>query len=327
MKILDCTLRDGAHVTSGWFGKERILSIIHGLNNAGIDIIEFGFLQGEEYDADKVFFPALSDVDNLMVDLPGDFNKKSTLSIMARPDRVSLNSLDYQSDYVDMIRFAFYYDDAHLLPDYVEMARKNNYKVSLNPIVASHLTAEMCEKINEIALLVNPDALSIVDTFGALDEEKTRNLIDWLSPLPSNCYLGLHLHENLLLAQSIIFDVIKKRGSDLLVVDSSLFGLGRAPGNVATELLVNQYKELRDRIDVSKLVKIIGQEIEPLKSEFEWGYSPEYFSSARHNVHRDYAEALRKAGHSFDEIDNLCMTIAEKNPSQKLNKNLLNKLL
>lgn len=43
MKILDCTLRDGAHINAGKFGEKNIKAIIKGLINAKIDIIELGF--------------------------------------------------------------------------------------------------------------------------------------------------------------------------------------------------------------------------------------------------------------------------------------------
>ena len=45
IKILDCTLRDGAHVNKGLFGLKEIRNIIKNLVDAKIDIIEIGFLQ------------------------------------------------------------------------------------------------------------------------------------------------------------------------------------------------------------------------------------------------------------------------------------------
>jgi len=45
LKILDCTLRDGAHVNQGRFGLAAIKNVIQSLEFAKIDIIEIGFLQ------------------------------------------------------------------------------------------------------------------------------------------------------------------------------------------------------------------------------------------------------------------------------------------
>ena len=43
IKILDCTLRDGAYVVDAKFGEQRIFDIITTLENAKIDIIECGW--------------------------------------------------------------------------------------------------------------------------------------------------------------------------------------------------------------------------------------------------------------------------------------------
>lgn len=56
IKVLDCTLRDGAYVVNGNFGEERINGIIETLNSAGVDIIELGWLKDFEYRKDCVFF-------------------------------------------------------------------------------------------------------------------------------------------------------------------------------------------------------------------------------------------------------------------------------
>ncbi len=46
--ILDCTLRDGGYINDWEFGEKRIISIIHKLEDAKIDMIEVGFLRGEQ---------------------------------------------------------------------------------------------------------------------------------------------------------------------------------------------------------------------------------------------------------------------------------------
>ena len=44
-QILDCTLRDGGYINDFQFGEYGIRKIIAQLTNAGIDIIECGFLE------------------------------------------------------------------------------------------------------------------------------------------------------------------------------------------------------------------------------------------------------------------------------------------
>ena len=56
IKVLDCTLRDGAYVVNGCFGKERIQGIFDTLSSAGVDIIECGWLKDAPQSPDCVFY-------------------------------------------------------------------------------------------------------------------------------------------------------------------------------------------------------------------------------------------------------------------------------
>ena len=55
-QILDCTLRDGGYINDFQFGEYGIRKIIAQLTNAGIDIIECGFLEDGEYDSNTSVF-------------------------------------------------------------------------------------------------------------------------------------------------------------------------------------------------------------------------------------------------------------------------------
>ena len=44
IKLLDCTLRDGGYVNDWKFGHDNIESIFERLVDAGVDVIEIGFL-------------------------------------------------------------------------------------------------------------------------------------------------------------------------------------------------------------------------------------------------------------------------------------------
>ena len=45
VEILDCTLRDGGYVNDNNFGENNIKKIIEYLHDAGIEIIECGYLK------------------------------------------------------------------------------------------------------------------------------------------------------------------------------------------------------------------------------------------------------------------------------------------
>ena len=56
IKLLDCTLRDGAHLNGGNFGRRTIEEIILDLVGAKVDIIEVGFFDNKQRDANHTYF-------------------------------------------------------------------------------------------------------------------------------------------------------------------------------------------------------------------------------------------------------------------------------
>ena len=72
IKLLDCTLRDGAHLNKGKFGKKVIVDTIKDLVEANVDIIEVGFFDNEEH------LP----IDGNVVNWYSDDNKKGEASLL-----------------------------------------------------------------------------------------------------------------------------------------------------------------------------------------------------------------------------------------------------
>ena len=66
MEILDCTLRDGGYINNWRFGRETIAAILEKLDQAGIDIIECGFLTREGGDRDCSLFSSLEAVEAVL---------------------------------------------------------------------------------------------------------------------------------------------------------------------------------------------------------------------------------------------------------------------
>ena len=101
MQILDCTLRDGGYINNFDFGEKGIKEIINQLTNAGIDIIETGFLQDEEYSINSSIYNTVEQIKHF---LPAD-HKKSMYVAMACYGEYSLEQLsDYDGTSIDGIR-------------------------------------------------------------------------------------------------------------------------------------------------------------------------------------------------------------------------------
>lgn len=290
-KILDCTLRDGSHINEGWFGKENIKNIIKDLVGSKVDIIELGFLKNGNYSEDQTFFNRVEEIYPYLESV----NKNQEYSVMIRPDWYNINLLSESNGLINNIRFAFYYKDIELTKEYCKVAKDKGYNIFLNPVNIMSYNEEQLIEMLQVVNEVKPYCVTIVDTFGAMqinDLEFIYNKYEEI--LNKNIVIGLHLHENLSLTFALAQHFLNfKRKERKVIIDGSLLGMGRAPGNLCIEVILNYFNEMYSgKYELSFIYNCISNIIEPIKEKNKWGYSPEYFLTGMLKIHRSYAEYL-----------------------------------
>lgn len=317
IKLLDCTLRDGAHVNKGNFGYNNIEKIIEGLIKSKIDIIEIGFLEDCEYDRDFTFFDDIDRCDELLLDKE---NANTEFALMARPDRCDSSRFDKPCGKITAIRFAFYNDHLNLALKYAEIANSQGYKVYFNPInITSYSSSDLKLLINSCNE-VDPQGISIVDTFGSLNLKLFQDFVTLMNNnLRKDIQLGIHLHENLSLSfgmvQNYLLNINSKRD---IIIDASLLGMGRIPGNLPIELICSYLNNNDKSYDISPILDLIEEIILPIKKKRSWGYSPEYLISAIQGVHRSYPEFfVEDNGLSLSECNMLINQVSADGRAEK----------
>ena len=109
LKILDCTLRDGGYCNDWHFGRRNIKKIIHGLVDAGIDIIECGFLTNRvKYDPDRSKF---TDIRQFAEFIPDDRRQKVFCAMINYGEYNPSEIPDYNSSLIEGLRVAFHKKD------------------------------------------------------------------------------------------------------------------------------------------------------------------------------------------------------------------------
>ena len=297
MKVLDCTLRDGAHINKGLFGKEGIFSIIQGLADSQIEFVEMGFLENCKYNPNSCFFNEVSEAEGII----GRLNKKNTkIGLMLRTDRFDYCKLT-EVKYVDFVRIAFYKEHLEEVIKYSERLREIGVSIHLNPIaVTSYSTKDIFSLLKTINN-IKPHVVSIVDTFGALRQRKARELVlEFDQGLGDNIALGMHLHENLSLSLCLSSEFSEYVTNREKIIDSSIFGMGRVPGNLPTELFANYMNQQHMKgYNIGKIMDIGELYIDKFKMDYGWGYDPIYMHSAILNIDRTYPELFHEMGLSY----------------------------
>ena len=327
MQFLDCTLRDGAHVNGGDFGIERIKEIAAGLSSSHVDIVEIGFLKCIEYDEDISSYPGIEEANKILEGIPEDNGVK--YAVMARADQFDISHLSRRCGRVGLIRIAFYYDFLESAVEYARKVRSKGYDFTLNLINTPGNSMEDLRKFVLYANELEPYAVTLVDTFGVLDGDGMMQIAEMYDANLKKCIkIGLHVHENMssafALAQHFIRTIGKNRE---IIVDGSLMGMGRAPGNLCTELICNYFNsEMGRNFGLPEILNLISNDIMPIKKDHKWGYSPEYFLSAKYRVHRSYAEYLSDREINLKRIDAVLSKI-DHNHALKFDKEYLLQLL
>ncbi|MCR2105100.1 aldolase catalytic domain-containing protein [Campylobacter upsaliensis] len=324
IQILDCTLRDGSHINNGKFGKEKIRQIITGLIEANIDIIEVGLLQNHQCGVDFSIFNSIDFVDQCLSSIE---KKNSKFSLMLRTDRVDFNKLA-KSPKVDFIRIALYQEHLNDIKRYGEKAKELGYEIIFNPIAITKYSPNEIQFLIKTLEELKPYGISLVDTFGSftLNEfEKVLKIFD--ENLSPNITLGIHLHQNLNLALSLAAKATKLIINRDLIIDSSLSGMGRVPGNLQSELFANYLNQnFNHQYNIEKLLSLTAL-IEEFKILNRWGYNPIYMYSASLNIDRTYPEFFEKMGFCIENNLNLQKICKEKGIGSKFNEEEAQKII
>lgn len=289
IRLLDCTLRDGGHINQGEFGEITIKNVIKRLVEAHTDIIEVGFLWDKVYGTDTARYFTIADVKRI---LPQD-KGVSEFSLMA--DFIDLSHLEPCDGTIKYIRLSF---KRHRLEWGLKTARilmDKGYKCFINPVNCNVYTdeqyLEVLKKVNEL----KPYAFSIVDTFGVMrlrDLSHVYYLVE--NNLDPEIAIGLHLHENFGLAYSLAQHYLSMvNPKRKIVIDGSLLGMGRDPGNLCIEQIMDYMNsEYGCDYQLEPAYDAIDDYIAPIKKQHPWGYNIPYALSAKYRLHRTYAEYL-----------------------------------
>ena len=286
IQLLDCTLRDGAYIVDSKFGAAAIRGIISKLQAANIDIIECGWLKNSLHEGGTTFYHVPQDVEQYMANK----NPHAIYTAMIDWDRYDPDYLPpYDGKSIDAIRVVFPKDKFREGIACGKVIKEKGYKLFFQAANTLGYSEDELASLAEEVNAMQPESLSVVDTFGAMYEEDLERIVTILDEkLDKDIKLGFHSHNNqqLSFALSMKFiDMTQSRGRDA-VVDSSLCGMGRGAGNTTTELLVHYLcQKYKKNYDINVIMDAIDMYMGYFIDNYKWGYSIPYFISGVYCAH------------------------------------------
>lgn len=286
VKLLDCTLRDGAYIVDSKFGEAAIKGIIAKLQVAGVELIECGWLKNSEHKYGTSFYHTPEDV----IQYINEKSKDATYVAMIDWDRYDLVNLpEYDGKSVDAIRVVFPYSNFLEGIEVGRQIKEKGYKVYFQ---AANTLAYDDKDLIELAKAVNavkPEAISVVDTFGAMYEEDLDRILVVLDEyLDKGIGIGFHSHNNQQMAFANSMHFVSKlyHTERKIIVDSSLCGMGRGAGNATTELMVNFLNsKYKHNYDIDAIMDAIDIYMTGFQEKYKWGYSTPYYIAGMYCCH------------------------------------------
>ena len=295
ISLLDCTLRDGGYVNDWKFGHDNMVSVFERVVDAGTDIIEIGFLdERRPFDYDRSIMPDTDSVGKIY----GDLDRKGTKVFgMIDYGTCGIDHIKPQSEsYLDGIRVIF---KKHLREQallFCEELKKLGYIVFAQLVSVTAYSDEELLDLCQIANERKPDAVSMVDTYGLTHQKDLRHILEILDQnLEKNIAIGYHGHNNFQMGYAncqMVLAYSAKTDRDLLV-DGSLYGMGKSAGNAPIELVaMHMNNEYGKNYHLSQYLEAIDANIMQFYQPATWGYSLFFFIAASNDCHPDYVKQL-----------------------------------
>lgn len=314
IKLLDCTLRDGGYINDWEFGHDNIVSIFERLVSAKIDIIEVGFLDDRrKFDINRTIAPNTQGVDEIFNGL--DKGNAIIVGMIDYGTCAIENLSKCEDSFLDGIRVIFKKHIKEEAIAFCKQVKDLGYKVFTQAVsITSYSDKEMLELIDLVNDL-EPYAVSIVDTYGLLHKNHLMHYFELLDHnLTPDIGVGYHSHNNFQLGYANCIEMLEAKTNRIVLVDGSLFGMGKCAGNTPLELLAMHLNDSYCKdYDVSQMLEAIDVNIMNEFSKQPWGYTMGYYVCAANDCHPNYVSYLRcKHTLSIKSINEILETITEE---------------
>ena len=280
ISILDCTLRDGGRIINCEFADKDILGIVAELTEAGIDVVEVGFLRdwhNVNYSGNSTFFTR---VEQIRPFIPIKRGKTLYVAFVDYGMFDFDTLLPFDRTSVDGIRVGFtkknYLESKDDIIRCLRIVKDRGYKLFIQGVNSlGYSDAELLDIIDFVNK-VHPYSFGIVDTYGAMYVDDVRRIYGLVDHnLLDDICIDFHSHNNFQLSFAFAQEVIElSKGVRKIILDSTLNGMGKCAGNLNTELIVDYLaRKMGYTYDFDTILDIIDEYMYTIKKNNVWGYS------------------------------------------------------
>lgn len=321
MKIMDCTLRDGANVLGNGFPRNLTEMMLHGLIDSGVSIIEYGNAKGlGAYEVSGAVAPM---TDDEYLELAQPYLKNASIGMFLNAKRFRSGNVKRAAERgLDFLRVGADAGDFELSKAAVASVKEHGLKVYYALMKAYLLTPE--ELADEAVKLEESgvDEVTVMDSAGTMRMDQVEIYIAELKKAV-HIPVGFHGHNNLGLSAANAL-AAANAGAD--IIDCGLLGMARSAGNIPTELAaaVLKMEGIETGVDLWKLLDFLDQELAPAMEQH--GYTAPIrplelilgFSGCHSSFIKLFKTVAQETGVNLFRLIFEVSEINRKDPDQKL---------
>ncbi len=319
--LLDCTLRDGGYVNDWEFGHDNIVNVFERVVSSGVDVIEIGFLDDRrDFDMNRSIMPDTDSVEKIY----GRLDRKGVMVV----GMIDFGTCDIShvkpcsESFIDGIRVIFKKPKMHPAMEFCRQLKSLGYKVFSQLVSVTAYGDDDLKEVVGLANDIKPYALSMVDTYGLLNPTELTHIMDVIDAnMDPDIILGFHAHNNFQLGYVNTTTALDYDTDRDILVDGTLYGMGKSAGNAPLELVAMYMNEHYDKSYViTQMQEAITTSVMDFQRRSPWGYQLFYYIAASNRVHPDYvAWLMNKRTLSVTAINEILSRIPE---DRKLDKDM-----
>ena len=295
IEFLDCTLRDGGYYNNWNFNIELINKYLQVVNKIKIKYVELGF---RALNNNKVKGNTAYTTDDFLQSLR--IPKSLNIGVMVNASDFLQSNLNKEkmcrklfpqtkNTKVKFVRLACHINEPFAIVNVIKWLKKNNFMVTINLMQISEIRENQIKKLCTLLKNLSIDVLYLADSLGSLKPQDIFKITNLFKKYWSGD-LGIHAHNNMKLALS---NSIEANKNGIKWIDSTVYGMGRGPGNVKTEDLIKyRLKKQGQRVEIKSLKKLITKYFVPLKKRYKWGPNKYYYLAGKNKIHPTYIQEI-----------------------------------
>lgn len=329
INIIDCTFRDGGYYNNWHFSKDLCNNYLDAISKSGIKYVEIGY---KRINTNAFLGPFAFCKESFIkkhkvpknINLGVMVNILDFISTKDLKKTVALNFSLQKNSIFKFIRIATTYKDFNLALKLSALLKSLNYSVFINIMQCTELEEKnfkaFSKKINSSNA---PNAIYFADTFGNLEYQKIKNLINLINKYLKT-RIGFHAHNN---ANNALNNTLFAINNGVQWADCTVLGMGRGAGNLQSEYLLMELEKTSHKFKSEPLYPLVLGEFHELKEKYQWGENLLYRLAANFKIHPSYVQELTSQGNfkNYQLLD--ALTFLKKQKDTGFDKSKINEAI